>query len=323
MFDWHFNNNLGAKLILTLLAFLSSFSVLSSIALAAGESSGSASHSSVFYKYENYDKAKTHVIYGNGYGKNIGWGFSLSQTRVKFDQNLSTGGVNSLTDTQNMMSGGMSYQFPDTSWSVGLNYSLGRSPEENLTLHGPTASLGYNKGEWTFDASLSSVEYSQSLTTADRTSKVVTPTTGTNSIRQNSLRLGMNWVVDESIDIYLSFTKYRYSKNLDDFIHYLDIYDGNTNLLAGLQNQFSAFNDNVVNLKTKLEIEEWDITYSLLRAVSATNDKVTLFHTIEFSHDFADQWVAYGGAGLANTEAQAAVKSKSVNYFFAGVGKGF
>ena len=299
-----------ASLILSLL--------LSSFVVTAADS-----NKSVFYKYENYDKAMTHVIYGNGYSKNMGWGFSLSQTKVKFDQNLSTGGVNSLTDTQNMISGGVSYRSLDTGWSAGLGYSVGRSTEEDLTLHGPTANAGYHINAWTFDASLSSFEYKQDFSTPDRTSKVVTPTVGQSLIRQNSLRLGANWLVDETIDIYLAFTKYKYSKNINEFTQYLDIYDGNTNLLAGLQNQFSAFNDNVINLKTKLKIEEWDITYSLLRAVSATNDKVTLFHTIEFSHGFAEQWTAYGGVGLANTEAQAAVKSRSVNYFFVGVGKGF
>lgn len=284
---------------------------------------GSVSWSASFnYKYESFGRAKTNIFYGYGEKKDWRWGFSLARTLVKFDQ-VSGGAVNTLSDTQNFIEGGATYTLPETGWRFGLNYNYARSPEENLTSKGPTVSARYHFDDWSLDAAISSFGMTQEFSTPTRTSFVSKPISGTNDIRQNIFHLGADWRADEILNLYLGWNKYHYSRNVTEFTRYLDFYDSNNALLYGLQNQLSSFNDNTLNLKAKTFIEDWDIVYSLMRAVSATNNAETLSHTIELSHTLFDIIRANAGFGLSSTEGKGTVAGRSANYFFFSLGTAF
>lgn len=279
--------------------------------------------SSFNFSFQSYGSARTQTIYGYGHQGDVSWGFSLSQTRLKFDQPVGTT-KNALTDVQNFISGGVNYHFPNSKWTLGLGLDYGKSPEENLSFFGPSLKAEYRHDEaWHFDLEVGSLNYVINFSDPSRTTKVVKPVSGSTDVHQSSFRLGAKWKLDEAIGFYAAYTKYAYSRPINDFVRYLDSYDGSSNLLSGLQNELSAFNDNSFLFKTFLDIDKYDITYTLLRAVSATNSVSTLFHIVEIAYPINSYFKFAGGAGLSTTDAQDSVRATSTSFYFLGGSAGF
>lgn len=316
--------------------------VLASLS-ASSASASSESRFSVGYNFENYGPAKTHQVsmmgsgfdFANGWTSSDRWSWhlALATTRVKFTPLVM--GVGELEERQSFFNAGFSYLLPGDRWSFGFDYRGGRSVEEQLSYHGPKGFIQYVFADrWSASLDVASFQFMKKFEgDGGRVFKSGKPLEGEESRRQNFFEFGVSWQMEKWMQFSLSATRYSYSSEMRDFLRFLDIYHESTNLLVGLQNPLSAFNDRKLHFTTSMTVDEWLITYELNRFVALLEDAVTLSHTLALKHDLdlsglfgefgSRGFRGFGGAGLATVDRQLHAGAKGVNFWFLGLSKSF
>lgn len=179
-------------------------------------------------------------------GKDLGWNWNLSYTYSK-QTSPATVSSSEITDISSQFVGGFGYK---DDWERGLNFTYSTTPAESLHDVGPSAYVGYtfhfkHSAEVKKDApkkdaqdsadnefipslkikgSLAVLLYSENFTnnTQPTRNKLVKRALTTNSINQSDFELEADYSPLDWLTPKLSFTKYRYSKDVNNFINALD-----------------------------------------------------------------------------------------------------
>ena len=276
------------------------------------------------YSHENFGPAKTgDLMFGLVDEKGRGdLAITLRNSRLKFDP-LGTATVSKLDEKQYFFLFKFNAVIPDTNWVLGFNYDAGQSLEERLYYKGPTGSVSYKYEKFGFRFDAATFQFLQKFDNDYRVVKSSKPTAGEEKIRQDAFTLGARWQMEEWLGFSVSATRYHYSSDVKAYAQNLESFHGTSNLLSGLQNPLSAFNEKAFRFTTDVVLEGWLVNYELRRSLRAVKNVVNLYHSILLNYSLPDQWKVFGGSGLSTTEKQVHVGAKSVNSYMLGFTKQF
>lgn len=165
-------------------------------------------------------------------GKNVGWNWNLAYTYSK-QTTPATASASEITDVSSQFVGGFGYK-KDWESGFGLTYSV--TPAEDLHDVGPNAYLGYTfkfgqKGdEGSFQpslrvkGSLADLSYTEDFTHEKKPPRnpLAKRPLASESINQFDWALETDYNALEWLTPKLTFTKYHYSKNVNEFLNALD-----------------------------------------------------------------------------------------------------
>jgi hypothetical protein len=201
-------------------------------------------------------------VKGNSYFWNLGYG-SMRSTST----DTATG--EKITDRTGDLNLGLGLETPGK-WTADIGFDYSTTPDENLAEVGPGASIGYtyefngNDGfhrDITAKLLFASTEYAQTFTKAKARRKSVTrPTTGNNTIRENSVGLSLSSNVFEWLTVKIQSVKYSYNKDVVKFLAFLDSSRSVVSGRSGLSSTVTGLPDTESRLKLTFYIgEDWTV----------------------------------------------------------------
>ena len=250
------------------------------------------------------------------------WNGSYTSTSTE----VTTANNEKVLDTSTEVSTGLNFSNLN-GVSCGLSIDYTKIPDEELTNFGGTLTLGYKykfknklKSEnqtpdieeadefvpsLGFDLSTGSVNYDQKFTLQRRRPNGSSrPFSGNETIAQkfNGISLKLNpW---EWFTLGLSYKKYSYSKDVNQFLLFLDSHNSINSLSAGISQVLAGFYDQESSISFDFYItENWevDLSHTITRIISDGSQSRSSTLSVNYSYDISKNWKI--GVGITGSRS--------------------
>lgn len=224
------------------------------------------------------------------------WNLFLSRSSVR---STSTTGQE-VTDVTSTVSGGAGLETPGR-FTAGADFQMSSTPDESLLSYGPSVSAGYTypfTGAFEEDflaktgvkITASKQDYVQTFKTGSSGRRLARPTTGTNSITQNSVEL--SWFVKPVSwgRLKLAGTSYSYSKDVNEFLAFLDVQPAQ-NETSGLSTALSGFakSDSSIEIDFYF-LETWELDLKTKVTKLQSDSSTSTYRSLAVFKDIGSQW---------------------------------
>ncbi len=286
------------------------------------------------------------------------YGWSLSADRSRSDTTNSSGSA--ITDNTTDLAAGLGVEMPSR-FRSGASFNYSTTPEENLKSSGFTVSAGYTYNfddqstgpeatkpvmttgdpsdmQESREASPSGSEFSPYLAAdlnyesldyvqtfeakAPRLSQGPSkPTSGKNTINQKFTQITVKLKPYRWVRFKVSYTKYSYSRDVSEFLQFLDSHDLLGKVSSGFSTALSGFYDNTILVgATLFPSSDWEIAATRSTSKVISDDSLSTTDKLAVYWNFAEAWRLGAGASVSksNTAGSAAStqSSLSVGYEF-------
>lgn len=286
------------------------------------------------------------------------YGWSLSADRSRSETTNSSGSA--ITDNTTDLAAGIGVEMP-SQFRSGASFNYSTTPEENLKSSGFTVSAGYTYNfnelstgpaatkpvmtagdapdmQESREASPSGNEFSPYLA-ADLNYESLDyvqtfeanpprlpqgpsrPTSGKNTINQKFTQVTLKLKPYRWVRFKVSYTKYSYSRDVNDFLQFLDTHDLLGKVSAGFSSALSGFYDNTVLVGVTLfPSSDWEIAASRSTSKVISDSSLSTTDKLAVYWNFAEAWRLGVGASVSKSNtagsASSTQSSLSLGYEF-------
>ncbi len=284
--------------------------------------------------------------------------WSLSADRSRSDSTNSAG--NTITDNTTDFVGGLGVELP-SKFRFGGSFNYSTTPEENLKSSGLSLSAGYtyNFGETAsgpvatkpvmtagdatdmqesreaspagsefspylaVDLNYENLDYVQTFEAkAPRFQQGPSrPTTGKNTINQKFTQVTVKLKPYRWVRLKASYTKYSYSRDVSEFLQFLDSHDILGKVSSGFSTALSGFYDNTVLLGASLfPSPDWELALSHSTSKVISDDSLSTTDKLVVYWNFSEAWRLGVGASVSKSNnagsAPSTLSTVSLGYEF-------
>ena len=279
------------------------------------------------------------------------YGWSLSADRSRTEATSSSG--NTITDNTTDLAAGVGVEMP-SQFRSGASFNYSATPEENLKSSGFTISAGYtynfdelSKGPsatkpvmtageapdmqesreaspsgsefspyLALDLNYESLDYVQTFEAKPpRLSQGPSrPTSGKNTINQKFTQVTVKLKPYRWVRLKVSYTKYSYSRDVSDFLQFLDSHDLLGKVSSGFSTALSGFYDNTVLVGASLfPSSDWELAASRSTSKVISDDSLSTTDKLVVYWNFAEAWRLGVGASVSKSNTSGSTASNQSN----------